>query len=102
MDWNNFDFEDLQVQDIISDFDPYGKTKLKTNFESAVLKLDSKSNEELSQLLVNLLKTQNEIESVPKSDTHGGKKIQLFSEFLSKFIFEINDRLNRTKFSKNS
>lgn len=94
MDWNNFDFEDLQVEDIISEFDPDKKQNLNNKFNLAISKLDSKSNEELTQLLENLLNIQKEIESIPKNNSHGGKRIQLFLEFLLKFIIYIQNKIN--------
>ena len=94
MDWENFDFDNLEVQDIINEFDPNKKVESERKFDFAISKLNLKSNEELTNLLERLVRAQKEIKSFPKTNTHAGKKTQLFLEFLSKFINKIKKKIN--------
>ena len=96
MDWDSFDFEKLNVKDITEEFDPndpHTTKKLNEGLRKIASKLNKKSNDELKNLLTRLINEKNEIDSIPKERTNASLRIQVFLEFLSKFIKEVEKRI---------
>ena len=89
-------FESYTLQDVLGEIPP-ANAKLRQNLESNVFslikKLDSKPNPELQKILSQHIRAKQEITKFSGAMALDQSKLEMFHEFLSKYISEIQSRL---------
>lgn len=91
-------FDIYTLQDVLGEI-PSVDQKLKENLDKQTTKLiqnlDSKSKPELQEILAHHLKAKQELTKFSGAQAMDQAKIEMFHEFLSKYISEIRSRLDQ-------
>jgi hypothetical protein len=89
-------FESYTLQDVLGEI-PQADEKLRQNLEftmsSLIKNLDNKSSPELQKILSQHLRAKQEITKFSGAMALDQSKLELFHEFLTKYICEIESRL---------
>lgn len=89
-------FENYTLQDVLGEI-PQADEKLRQNLEftmsSLIKNLDNKSSPELQKILSQHLRAKQEITKFSGAMALDQSKLEMFHEFLSKYISEIESRL---------
>lgn len=90
-------FDSYTIQDILGEAPPADsnlRQKLDSQITSLIQSLDEKSNSELESILFQHIRAKQEITKFSGAMALDQSKLEMFHEFLSKYISEIESRLN--------
>ena len=91
-------FESFTFKEIIGEVPPLGseiKTKLENEFSILTKSLENKNQIELQEILQEQIKIKLELDRLSGAKALSQPKIQMFSEFLTKYVKEIESRLTQ-------
>jgi hypothetical protein len=91
-------FETFTFKEIIGEVPPLGPeiiTKLENEFSALVKKLENKNQTELQEILQEQLKIKLELDRLYGSKALAQPKMQLFAEFLTKYVDKIQNLIKQ-------